>query len=131
MKNLLAFLIIVLFALDANAQNSNTSGTDSIFFEKATHDYGTMKQGDDGNCEFIFTNKGDTPIIINSVRASCGCTAPDWTREPVLPGKTGVIKAAYNTQIPGAFTKTITVNSNAANSQVTLIIKGNVIPKGQ
>ena len=129
MKNLLTFLILILFALNANAQNSNTAVTDSIIFEKTTHDYGTINPGDDGNCEFVFTNKGKNPIIIANVRASCGCTAPDWTREPVLPGKTGVIKAAYNTQIPGVFTKTITVNSNAANSQVTLIIKGNVITK--
>ena len=129
MKNILAIIIFVLIAFDANAQNSNIIVTDSIVFEKTTYDYGTMNSGDDGNCEFVFTNKGKTPIIIANVRASCGCTAPDWTREPVLPGKTGVIKAAYNTQIPGAFTKTITVNSNAVNSQVILIIKGNVITK--
>jgi hypothetical protein len=129
MKNLLALLILTLFALNANAQNSNAPLSDSIVFNKTVHDYGTMNSGDDGNCEFVFTNKGKTPIIIANVKASCGCTAPDWTREPVLPGKTGVIKAAYNTQIPGAFTKTITVNSNAVNSQVILIIKGNVITK--
>ena len=129
MKNLLAILILTLFALNANAQNSNAPVSDSIVFNKTVHDYGTLNSGDDGSCEFVFTNKGKTPIIIANVRASCGCTAPDWTREPVLPGKTGVIKAAYNTQIPGAFTKTITVNSNAVNSQVTLIIKGNVITK--
>jgi hypothetical protein len=128
MKYLLTVLF-VLAVLNINAQNSNTTSTDSIIFTKTTHDYGNLNQGDDGNCEFVFTNKGNAPLLITNVRASCGCTAPDWTREPVMPGKTGTIKAAYNTQITGAFTKTISVNSNAANSTVTLIIKGNVIAK--
>jgi len=63
-----------------------------------------------------------------NVGASCGCTVPDWPKDPILPGKTGVIKVTYNTAIIGVFNKSITVYSNAANNPVGLIIKGNVNP---
>ncbi|MCA1745316.1 MAG: DUF1573 domain-containing protein [Bacteroidales bacterium] len=122
---LLSFLLIVSVGLFA--QQDNSVSTDSIAFEKTVHDYGTISQGADGHCEFKFVNNGKKPLIINEVRASCGCTVPDWTREPILPGKTGVIKAKYNTAIPGNFNKSITVRSNAANSVVILRIKGQVV----
>jgi len=80
--------------------------------------------------EFPFTNTGGAPLIIQNVKASCGCTTPDWTKDPVLPGKNGVIKATYNPQNrPGQFNKTITVTSNAENNTVVLTIKGTVTPK--
>ena len=122
---LLSFLLF--FSVGLLAQQDNPVSTDSIAFEKVVHDYGTIVQGADGHCEFTFTNKGKRPLIINEVRASCGCTVPDWTREPILPGKTGVIKAKYNTAIPGNFNKSITVRSNAANGVVILRIKGQVV----
>lgn len=80
--------------------------------------------------EFIFTNTGGAPLIIQNVKASCGCTTPDWTKDPVLPGKKGTVKATYNPQNrPGEFNKTITVTSNAENNTVVLTIKGKVAPK--
>lgn len=102
---------------------------DSIVFEKLEHDYGTIAQGSDGNTEFKFTNKGKTPLVLSNVRASCGCTTPEWTKTPVAPGETGIVKVKYNTNLPGSFNKSITVSSNAANSSVMLRIKGNVTPK--
>ena len=72
------------------------------------------------------------PLIINDVKASCGCTTPEWTREPVLPGKTGTIKVSFNPKSrPGSFNKTIQVNSNADVPSVTLAIQGVVIPVDQ
>jgi hypothetical protein len=111
------------------AQSNQTATNDSIVFEKTVHDYGTIAQGADGNCEFKFTNKGKTPLILSNVRASCGCTVPEWPKEPIEPGKEGVIKVKYNTNSPGSFNKSITVNSNAVNATVMLKIKGNVLPK--
>jgi len=129
MKNLLAFVVMLfLVSFSAQAQEKAVVSQDSIVFEKMVHDYGTIAQNSDGNTEFKFTNKGKGPVFLNDVKASCGCTVPEWTREPIAPGKTGSIKVRYNTAIAGAFSKSITVNSNAANSQVMLIIKGNVTP---
>lgn len=127
-----AFLIAVVFffsLFNLAAQQAQTASKDSIIFEKLEHDYGTIEQGADGGCEFVFSNKGEKPLLLTNVRASCGCTAPTWPREPILPGEQGVIKVGYNTNIVGVFSKVISVNSNAANSMVTLTVKGTVLQK--
>ncbi len=121
---LLSFLVLGLFAQE-KLNNTN----DSIVFEKTVHDYGTITQGSDGNCEFKFTNKGEGPLILNNVKTSCGCTVPEWPNAPIPPGKTGIIKVKYDTNRLGAFSKTVTVSSNAKNSLVTITIKGNIITK--
>ncbi len=125
------FLIFVFFlaALTITAENPQTAAKDSIIFEKLVHDYGTITQGAEGGCEFVFTNKGEKPLLLSNVRASCGCTAPTWPREPILPGQKGVIKVGYNTNILGGFSKGISVTSNASNNTVNLTVKGNVIAK--
>ena len=98
-----------------------------ISFTEQEHNYGTLQKGGDGNCEFTFTNEGNEPLILSNVKASCGCTTPSWTKEPIMPGKSGSIKVRYNTNNVGGFTKTITVTSNAINSpRVVLKIKGKV-----
>ncbi len=74
---------------------------------------------------FSFTNTGKVPLILNDVKASCGCTTPEWTKEPVLPGKNGTIRVTFNPKNrPGSFSKTIQVNSNADLPVVTLAIRG-------
>jgi uncharacterized protein YdeI (BOF family) len=102
-----------------------------IVFDKGTHDFGKIPEGTVANYEFKFTNKGTEPLIINSVKASCGCTTPNWTREPVMPGKDGVITASYNSKgRPGAFNKSITIQTNSTtNSSALIYIKGVVISK--
>jgi len=102
-----------------------------IVFEKETHDFGKIKEEDGPvSYDFVFTNTGSQPLIIQNVRTSCGCTSPEWTKDPVLPGKKGFVRATYNPAgRPGPFNKSITVISNAENSSVTLFIKGDVIPK--
>jgi len=112
-----------------SVQTVQTASQDSIIFDKLEYDYGTMEYGGDGNTEFTFTNKGKAPVVLSNVRASCGCTTPEWTKTPVAPGEKGTIKVKYNTNLPGTFNKSITVSSNAANSNVMLRIKGNVKPK--
>jgi len=128
-KSIVIMVMMFLAALTIQAQDKPVAAQDSIVFASTVHDYGTIVQASDGTCEFNFTNKGKAPIVLNDVKASCGCTVPEWTRTPVAPGEKGTIKVTYNTNNMGAFTKSITVNSNAVNNPLVLIIKGTVNPK--
>ena len=94
-------------------------------FADATHDFGTVMEGPDATCEFTFKNNGTEPITIEKAQPSCGCTVPQFSKEPVAPGATGIINVAYHTKgKPTPFTKTITVVSNAGTKVLT--IKGTV-----
>ena len=97
-----------------------------MVFENETIDYGTIDQNANGQREFRFTNNGNKPLIIMSATGSCGCTVPDAPKEPILPGASAVIKVKYDTNRVGAFTKNVTVTSNAATTPKTLTIKGDV-----
>ncbi len=107
--------------------NKEDKNHPEIFFEKTTHDYGEMKHRGDGTCEFTFKNTGKQPLLLTNVRSSCGCTTPDWPKEPIKPGDEGTIKVKYNTIIIGPFQKTIRVYSNAKSSSIVLTIKGKVL----
>lgn len=102
-----------------------------IKFEKMDHSFGQIKEEAGlANYSFTFINTGKIPLVIQHVEASCGCTTPEWSQEPVLPGKSGFIKVSYNPeQRPGAFAKSITVTSNVPKSVSLLTISGEVIPK--
>ncbi len=128
-KSIVIMVMMFIASLTIQAQDKPATPQDSIVFATTTHDYGTIVQSSDGSCVFAFTNKGKAPIVLNDVKASCGCTVPEWTRTPVAPGEKGSIKVTYNTNNVGAFTKSITVNSNAINNPVILIIKGTVTAK--
>lgn len=97
-----------------------------ITFEKETHDFGIIPQSVPATYTFVVTNTGKGPLIITNAAASCGCTTPEWTKEAIMPGKKGFIKATYNAASPGAFMKTVTVTSNASRDMVTLTLKGEV-----
>jgi hypothetical protein len=147
MKNLLFTLVILIFAAfavkaqdvktpDGKTPDPTTTQTQpvnpnapEISFEKTVHDYGTIVQGGDGTCEFKFTNIGKEPLILSRPQSSCGCTVPTWPQEPILPGKSDVIKVTYNTQNVGMINKTVTVTSNAKTTKVVLQIKGTVTAK--
>ena len=99
-----------------------------IVFDETSHNFGSFKESD-GNqtTTFKFKNEGAVPLVLSNVRASCGCTTPKWTREPVAPNATGEIQVSYNPKNrPGAFNKTITVSSNAETPTVVLKISGQV-----
>lgn len=99
-------------------------------FQDDKHDFGMIDEGVQAVEEFTFTNTGNAPIILSDVRASCGCTTPSWTKEPIAPGAKGSIKASYNSEgRPGAFNKSITITSNASEPSKVLYIKGVVDPK--
>lgn len=96
-------------------------------FKYTDHNFGTQNSGSDISYEFEFVNTGKNPLIISNVSTSCGCTTPEWTRQPVQSKERGVIKVKYDSSRIGNFSKTITVYSNAENSPVVLSIRGNVI----
>lgn len=102
-----------------------------IEFDKVVHDYGEMEQHGDGKCEFKFTNTGEEPLILSNVRSSCGCTVPEWPRQPILPGQSDVIKVKYDTKRIGTINKSVHVYSNAKKSPISLKIKGKIHAKSQ
>lgn len=119
-------MAVVLISIAAMAQ-----GPAVITFNKTTHDFGQINEAD-GNVTtvFEFKNDGGSPLVLQNVKASCGCTTPKYTREPIEPGKTGQITVTYRASgRPGTFNKTVTVTSNATTPTIRLYIKGNVIPK--
>ena len=105
---------------------ANNPNAPVISFDKLEHDYGTLAQHGDGNCEFKFTNDGKEPLILSNVRSSCGCTVPTWPRQPVLPGQSEIIKVKYDTKRVGTINKSVYVYSNAKQSPITLKIKGKI-----
>lgn len=130
MKALISFISIVVLVISYGcSQSSGKSSTvegASITFAETEHDYGTMNVGADGTYEFVFTNNGTEPLILNNVRSSCGCTVPEWPKEPIPAGMESKIKVIYNTDISGAFSKSISVYTNATEEPVVLIIRGKV-----
>lgn len=131
MKIKSAILLVLGCSLFMNGTAQNNSPV--ITFEEREHNFGTFSEAAGViTHDFQFTNTGQTPLIIHEVRASCGCTVPEWPREPVLPGKKGKIRVIFDPKKQsGSFNKTIRVNSNADVEPVTLIIKGVVIPAEQ
>ncbi len=120
-------LVAVLIHCFLFAQNSRKA---EIKFEKTTYDFGTIKETEGiVECVFNFSNLGNAPLIIQKVQASCGCTTPSWNKDTIMPGKTGVIKAGFNSKNrPGAFNKTITVVTNTNPGVQVLTIMGVVVP---
>ncbi len=110
---------------------SKAQAQGKVVFEKTEHDFGQIKEEDGpAQVSFEFTNTGNEAITLTNVKASCGCTTPTWTKEPVAPGKTGLVTAVYNPQNrPGAFNKTITINTDGEPKVVFLRIKGDVVPR--
>ena len=99
-----------------------------MVFVTETIDYGTIAHNADGKREFVFVNNGNKPLIITNTQATCGCTIPSYPKEPIAPGAKGVIGVKYATDRIGAFTKAITITSNAAGTpSKTLTIKGTVL----
>ena len=129
MKKIVYLLLIVFLAVPSQLIAQNAQAI--INFEKLIHDYGSFEE-EKGlqSYNFAFTNTGTSPLILNNVQASCGCTTPEWTRKPVAPGGKGFVKVSYNPRNrPGSFNKTINVISNASNPRVVLRVKGDVIPR--
>ncbi len=131
MKKIVIFSFLVLAGFSQLfAQDKKEGSKAEIAFEKTTHDFGTIWDGAPAEYSFEFTNKGQAPLILSNVQPSCGCTAPSWPREPIMPGQKAKIIVVYSAgSLRSAFTKTITVASNASTNSVVLTIKGVVKDK--
>ncbi len=127
MKNLiLAFAVVLVASFSGIAQT--VAGGPSIEVDKEVHDYGTIKQGANGACEFAITNNGSEPLIISRAKGSCGCTVPEWPKEPIMPGQTATMTVRYDTKRIGAINKSVTISSNATNNpELVVRIKGNIL----
>lgn len=120
-KVILSFGVLFLMAV-ANSVSAQAA----IEFEKMVHDYGTIEQGGDGACEFVFKNTGNEALVISNARGSCGCTVPEWPKDPIAPGQSASIKVKYDTKRVGPINKQVTITSNGSEQPVILRIKGTV-----
>jgi ABC-type enterochelin transport system substrate-binding protein len=106
-------------------KSESTEGNPEITFETLEANFGTIKQGDSFEYDFEFTNTGDADLLITSARGSCGCTVPEYPREPIAPGAKAVIHVKFNSAGKSQQqTKTVTLNTNASPDPITLYIKG-------
>lgn len=125
LKRILLPVLACFFSVAVFAQGS-------FEFKSESHDFGKVVEGEVPKYTFTFKNTGTAPIILNSVRPSCGCTSPEWTKEPVMPGEEGKIDVKYNSRGRiGVFNKSITITSNAAEGTKVIRIKGVVEKKDE
>ena len=129
----LSLLVTIAFAAVSNHSFAQLIGGPVIKFEKDTHDYGDVKKGSDGIYYFEFTNTGTAPLIISDAKGSCGCTIPEFSKDPIAPGAKGKIKVDYDSENRvGPINKSVTVTSNAENEPIKVLkITGNVLPPAE
>ena len=136
-KCILLIVACALFGI-SNAQESKVNAPESksqqteknvtVESDKTEHDFGTISEsGGIVKCEFKIKNKGNSPLVITKVTTSCGCTASDWTKEPVASGKEGLVKVTFDPKgRPGDINKTLVVFTNGNPESIRLKIKGTV-----
>ena len=125
MKRLLFIISLMILGITVKSQIASTK----MQLSATEHDFGTFKEeAGRQSFDFIVTNTGTEPLVIQNVQASCGCTTPTWTKDPIEAGKKGAITVTYSTAGRiGVFTKTITVYTNDPQESVVLTITGEVI----
>lgn len=128
---LLALVLSTSFLVAQNNNEGNDKKAPKAEFKSGEHNFGKIKSSDGPvTCVFSFKNVGNAPLIIQRVQASCGCTSPSYTAEPILPGKEGQITVKYTSvNNPGAFDKKLTVFTNAPSEVYILSVKGEVVLK--
>jgi hypothetical protein len=126
MKKYLLFISFLVFWVALSAQYAQTK----MKVSETEYDFGKFKEEAGRQThDFIVTNTGTDPLVIQNVIASCGCTTPDWTKQPIPAGGTGKVTAIYDPKDrPGIFNKTLSVYSNSKPEVVVLVIKGEVLP---
>ncbi|MBO5079428.1 MAG: DUF1573 domain-containing protein [Bacteroidaceae bacterium] len=127
MKKLILTTILSIFAMVTFA-----AGEAEIKFEKTSHDFGTFSESSPKvTCVFKFTNTGDKLLVIHQAIASCGCTVPQYPKEPIKPGEGGEIIVTYDGagKFPGHFKKSITLRTNAKQEIVRLYVEGDMVGK--
>jgi hypothetical protein len=125
MKRFITLLSAVAFTAVLNAQNVTgniaVAAPEAIALKETIYDFGTIPQGKPVYHSFEIFNTGKTPMVISNVQTSCGCTTPEWTKEPIAPGSSKIIKVGYNAAAEGHFEKFITITYNQnLNKQVKI-----------
>lgn len=130
MKNLILTLGLALLGTLAIAQDEAPAKKGPIMsLESLTVDYGTAEENCDPLRIVKFTNTGDEPLIITNARGSCGCTVPQWPKQPIMPGETSQIEIRYDTKRVGPFNKTVRITTNENNDGHTITVKGKIVKK--
>ena len=122
-----AFVALVV----ANIVIAQTKVVDKVKFASEIVDLGTVKQGNPVTGTFTLTNIGTDALIIESVTPGCGCTKSDYTKEPIMAGKTGTITATYNAAAAGNFSKTVYIKFKGIDEQKSVSITGKVLPAAE
>ena len=128
MKRILSTICLVAVMVAAFA-----AGTAEIKFNETSHDFGSFPENvPKVTCKFKFTNTGNGPLVIHQAIASCGCTVPQYPKEPIKPGESGEITVTYNGagKFPGHFRKSITLRTNAKQEVVRLYVEGEMTAVG-
>lgn len=128
-KVLLISVLILSCMINIKAQSDNEKKQAEIKFEKLSHNFGTFSETDPVVTHvFVYTNVGESPLIINQAVATCGCTVPEYTKTPVQPGEKGEIKITYNGtgKFPGHFKKSITIRTNGVIEMTRLYVEGDM-----
>ena len=134
MNKMLLLALGLAFAGSYSAQAQTTpamattkAAGPQIKFMEEKYDFGSIKQGDIVDHVFKFKNVGTQPLVISNIGVSCGCTTPDWTKEPIAPGKMGMVSAKFNSAGKvGTQTKVLTIDSNSAGGSTTVSLVGEV-----
>jgi hypothetical protein len=122
MKKIFSLVLLLVSFAAVNAQNA---AADALEVKELEFDFGTIPQGKPVYHVFQITNKGNAPLTLDNVQATCGCTTPEWSKEPIAPGLTQTIKVGYNAAAEGPFEKFITVTYNGTGTK-QIKIKGSV-----
>jgi hypothetical protein len=128
---LIIYAVLIVFSVSAQsaqispAPSSNSPKAEILQFKESNYTFGKIPQGRPVIHIFDFANTGNEPVLLENVQASCGCTTPEWSREPVAPGASATIKVGYNAYAEGHFNKTVTIFYNNGQTK-TLVISGEV-----
>ena len=131
MKKILLSTLLMIIGLVAYASNNDNNQAE-ITFENTTYNFGTFSENSPKvTCTFKFKNTGDKPLVIHQAVASCGCTVPQYPKEPIQPGETGQIIVTYNGagKFPGHFKKSITIRTNGKNEMTRIYVEGDMNAK--
>lgn len=136
MKNLNILLLMLALScaatvITAQAADATEVVTDGpvMTFESTIVDYGEIAQNGDPLRIAKFTNTGTEPLVIKNARGSCGCTVPEWPKEPIMPGESADIKVRYDTKRLGKINKTVTITTNQLGDPIVLKVIGNISPE--
>jgi len=131
MKRLMVLIVLLTGSYYLSAQNTKVTSGASISWDKSTHDFGEVFQGDKVEHTFRFTNTGSKDLVITNVEVTCGCTTPKgWPRDPIAPGGSGELTIAFNSAGKiGKQNKVITITSNSVGTLNQVMFTATVLPK--